>query len=667
MDNNENLSKLLESDDAGRKLITVSLKNEQYQWIKSHSSGISSVIQELITRQMEGDAISHGVPLMPMEIHDFIDNALKIVPFRIYGEGGFRRIGTDNELSYEFPVETEHSRLIVRLTVFQKTENESIYRVLYKCVTENADYIGMKPAMYGITVGDPILRKLNQHAALYEVEVSKYNDGFRTPINFMNKSTITENKRPLGIIPMREGMQNRLVDYLNKAAGEGYNNCHIEYLNTVVQFYISYSVENSEVSTPNKMKGVYIGLIGMDNIDACLLIAAMNPYKRNASTANLAQLRSVSVESELMSRLWAMMSAVGYNPNYTDYPNAFLSDDETMKETDKQHKIITQSNFKYRAVFKSPRDGSPWNNINLTYLIKDISFKGDKLIMKFIDTDRIMLYDRPKELGGILTIDIENTTSGLDIKSITRYNCWVITSPMPQHSKISFGADINAIESSTTTITAVILDYGPIDEIDYPPKALEDNMKADKNCVVNGRFYDSPIIHMHYRLAMDNLEYNPDTVCIGQQIWSKENLNIDDGLGGIAYIPKHPEYGRFYTWEAANRIVNKIHGWHLPTAQEWDMLAVIAGGFDVAGKKLKTKTGWEDIGNGTDEFGFSIIPTDDYGGKSDTMGFSANFWTATEDSINYAYIRHFETGDSMYSDYYYKNIQYSVRLIKDAD
>lgn len=55
---------------------------------------------------------------------------------------------------------------------------------------------------------------------------------------------------------------------------------------------------------------------------------------------------------------------------------------------------------------------------------------------------------------------------------------------------------------------------------------------------------------------------------VGNFVIMAKNLDIDDGLGGIAVSDEHPEYGRYYTWDAAVRVAGKIKGWHLPTAEE---------------------------------------------------------------------------------------------------
>lgn len=57
-------------------------------------------------------------------------------------------------------------------------------------------------------------------------------------------------------------------------------------------------------------------------------------------------------------------------------------------------------------------------------------------------------------------------------------------------------------------------------------------------------------------------------MAVGNFVIMAKNLDIDDGLGGIAVSDEHPEYGRYYTWDAAVRVAGKIKGWHLPTAEE---------------------------------------------------------------------------------------------------
>ena len=160
-------------------------------------------------------------------------------------------------------------------------------------------------------------------------------------------------------------------------------------------------------------------------------------------------------------------------------------------------------------------------------------------------------------------------------------------------------------------------------------------------------------------------DFAPKTVKIGDQIWMNKNLAIDDGGDGITVNQETGEH--YYTWDAAKRVAEKIKGWHLPTIAEWDFLAANAGGREVCGNKLKAESGWDDDGNGTNDFGFSALPAGYYNGSFNDLGSGAYFWTATEYSSSYAYRRYFFTGASMISFYDYKFSQCSVRLVKDSE
>jgi len=102
-------------------------------------------------------------------------------------------------------------------------------------------------------------------------------------------------------------------------------------------------------------------------------------------------------------------------------------------------------------------------------------------------------------------------------------------------------------------------------------------------------------------------------VTIGTQIWMAENLNIEYGEGSLCYgnsPDSCAKYGRLYTWDAAKMACPT--GWHLPTNAEWETLVGYVGGSSVAGNKLKSRSGWNNNGNGTDEYGFSALPGGSY-------------------------------------------------------
>lgn len=105
------------------------------------------------------------------------------------------------------------------------------------------------------------------------------------------------------------------------------------------------------------------------------------------------------------------------------------------------------------------------------------------------------------------------------------------------------------------------------------------------------------------------------TVNINGLTWSAEDLNVNDGLGNDDIKEESYTFnGTTYSWclytiTAAQRIAALYPGWHIATANEWVNLATYAGGWDVAGGKMKTAFGWKNSGNGTNELGFNGYPT----------------------------------------------------------
>jgi len=159
------------------------------------------------------------------------------------------------------------------------------------------------------------------------------------------------------------------------------------------------------------------------------------------------------------------------------------------------------------------------------------------------------------------------------------------------------------------------------------------------------------------------------TVTIGNQVWMAKNLN-DASKGGKCYDDK-PEncekYGRLYNWEEATKACPK--GWHLPSDEEWRALVHFAGGYDdVAGNKLKAKSGWESGGGGSDEYGFSALPSG-YADPDGSFGYVGDFggwWSATEIDTSYAFnwiMRYYES--IVYKSSGNKSVLLSVRCVKD--
>jgi uncharacterized protein (TIGR02145 family) len=172
---------------------------------------------------------------------------------------------------------------------------------------------------------------------------------------------------------------------------------------------------------------------------------------------------------------------------------------------------------------------------------------------------------------------------------------------------------------------------------------------------------------------------NFKTVKIGSQTWMAENLNIKTGNSWCYDNDESnkKKYGRLYDWNTAKTACPS--GWHLPSEEDWLNLINYAGGRAVAGKKLKSKSGWEgrvDIypdepsdkpsgtafvtSNGTDDYGFSAKPGDitPYG----------LWWSAHESSDVYAtyWAMGYNFRDGVDEGSALKNEKRSVRCIQTA-
>jgi len=124
--------------------------------------------------------------------------------------------------------------------------------------------------------------------------------------------------------------------------------------------------------------------------------------------------------------------------------------------------------------------------------------------------------------------------------------------------------------------------------------------------------------------------------------------------------------------------------WHLPTDEEWKVLEgavdgqygigdpewdreLVERGFD-AGTNLKTTSGWNNNGNGTDLYGFSGLP----GGYSPGwnwfyhIGGGGNWWASTQYDDTDAW-RHAlsDWNLGVYRQSTYKPYRFSVRCILD--
>ena len=216
------------------------------------------------------------------------------------------------------------------------------------------------------------------------------------------------------------------------------------------------------------------------------------------------------------------------------------------------------------------------------------------------------------------------------------------------------------------------------------------------------------------------------TVTIGNQTWTTKNLDVATFRNGDAipqaktdeewsaagineqpawcYYENDPKngtkYGKLYNWYAVNDSRGLAPtGYHIPTDEEWTVLSTFLGGEDVAGKKMKSSSGWNGYdcqkcnggsaefkkicsackgtqsnsseplsGNGTNSSGFTGLPGGyrAKNGNFGNVGYYLSWWSASESNESNAWSRGLGNYSSSLSRYkHYKLDGVSVRCVRD--
>ena len=217
-------------------------------------------------------------------------------------------------------------------------------------------------------------------------------------------------------------------------------------------------------------------------------------------------------------------------------------------------------------------------------------------------------------------------------------------------------------------------------------------------------------------------------VAIGTQVWTTKNLDVatfrngdpipevktDDEWLSAGYnkqpawcyyenkVANGTKYGKLYNWYAVvdARGLSPA-GYHIPTDEEWTVLSTFLGGEDVAGKKMKSTSGWNSYdckkcnggsaefkktcsackgtqsnsseplfsGNGTNSSSFTGLPGGSRGsnGYFGAVGNNGYWWSASEGSSTDAWQRKlYDDGSSLYRyEYGLKSNGFSVRCVRD--
>jgi len=296
-------------------------------------------------------------------------------------------------------------------------------------------------------------------------------------------------------------------------------------------------------------------------------------------------------------------------------------------------------------------------------------------------------------LNGIVNPNYLQTTVTFEYGTTTSYGSIASAkqSPVLGNSNVSVTADI-------TGLTAATIYHFRVKAVN----SLGATFGSDMTFTTGGPVTD-----------IDGNIYN--VITIGNQVWMKENLKTtkyNDGTSiplvtdattwtnlatpGYCWYNNDATtykaiYGALYNWYTVQMGKLCPAGWHVPTDNEWTTLTdyLTNNGYGYGGsginiaKSLAAASGWNPysiagtVGNdqvSNNNSGFTALPGGDRNfdgtGTFYGIGYNGNWWSSTDDRNNgntlIAWARNlYYDGSNVFSFYYYKQIGFSVRCLRD--
>jgi uncharacterized protein (TIGR02145 family) len=199
-------------------------------------------------------------------------------------------------------------------------------------------------------------------------------------------------------------------------------------------------------------------------------------------------------------------------------------------------------------------------------------------------------------------------------------------------------------------------------------------------------------------ITHDNYDYS--TVQIGDQCWFSENCRylpvVSSSSAGSETSPyyyvygyqgstvseaqateNYTTYGVLYNWPAVMTEGICPSGWHIPTDEEWQTMEISLGMSGEAsasagwrgspvGDYLKSTSGWNDGGNGSNSSGFNGLPGGYRSGNNFDDGGNKGYWWSASESDGYSWERGlYFNYDSVYRGMNGNSSGYSARCVRD--
>lgn len=239
---------------------------------------------------------------------------------------------------------------------------------------------------------------------------------------------------------------------------------------------------------------------------------------------------------------------------------------------------------------------------------------------------------------------------------------------------MSIASEITRLQGVKSDILTAIGDKGVTvptgSALDDCPALIADIPSGPNYKVIGGKEYRTVVMPDGKEWLAENLDFKFCEIGhIGTRptysaAWYYDNDETTYGWNGY-------KCGLLYNWYAvellnANRS-DLCPGWHVPTSTEWSSLITACGGAATAGKKLKASNlPWATSWNGSDDYGFSLLPA---GGRYSSFLYVTllnGLWTSTEDPTIKAFFELVEVTDNINLQSTDKETGFSLRLVRDT-
>jgi uncharacterized protein (TIGR02145 family) len=359
-----------------------------------------------------------------------------------------------------------------------------------------------------------------------------------------------------------------------------------------------------------------------------------NPVQLNASTKVYARSRLGAVVSSTVSGIYVLPPVLSPNPvaaSYADTITVKASDpgaDSLQWSTDNS---IWTTGFNHQFT----ASGTFYAKSSLGGITS--STASEAIVVKHDTTLKALT------VSGT-SVTISGTTLTMDSLPGLTTQVTIVATPNDPYAKVSInGGTSDTVTLSNDSATVTVLVSSGSSTLTY-------------TLVLNGKHSGT------FTDARDGQTYN--AVKIGSQWWMAQNLNysVDRSWCYENSTDSCAKYGRSYDWSAAmgvsaaydSTLLNASlpykgvcpSGWHVPSDDEWTKLTDTILSPSTAGTVLKSTSGWSSSGNGTDSYGFRVLPagSPDGDGSFDGVGSYALFCSATEFDGGATWTRYFGRG-----------------------